>query len=218
LGTDAAGRPFAEKVETLDVSRSGLHVRGLSVALKLEDTVSVSYKDQKARYHVKWLVPGPTAPGKPARWDAGLENPSPERNIFDFPLPTPILDNYAGLSSIRSGSGLPGGPTPSATGERRLLPRMRCVASAELHPDGQAAPIMAGIADVSLGHTPRVHVDSDCPSILRLARHGHSGLAGSIRPAAYFESHRDRHRSDDRIHEAPDGRGIGQQRAAFAPV
>lgn len=151
LGTDAAGRPFAEKVETMDVSRSGLHVRGLSVALKLEDTVSVSYQDQKARYRVKWLVPGPTVPGKPARWDAGLENPSPERNIFDFPLPTPILDNYAGLSSIRSGSGLAGGPTLSATGERRLLPRTRCVASAELHPDGQAAPIMAGIADVSLG-------------------------------------------------------------------
>jgi len=143
LGTDAAGRPFAEKVETLDVSRSGLHLRGLSVALKLEDTVSISYKDQKARYHVKWLIPAPTVPGSPARWNAGLENHSPERNIFDFPLPTPILDNYVG----RSSSGLPGG----SAGERRTLPRMRCVASAELHPDGTGAPIMAGIADLSLG-------------------------------------------------------------------
>jgi PilZ domain-containing protein len=143
LGTDAAGRPFAEKVETLDVSRSGLHLCGLSVALKLEDTVSVSYKDQKARYHVKWLAPVPMVPGSPTRWNAGLENPAPERNIFDFPLPTPILDNYAGQSS----SGLPGG----SAADRRALPRTRCVASAELHPDGKGAPIMAGIADLSLG-------------------------------------------------------------------
>jgi hypothetical protein len=142
LGTDAGGRPFAEKVETLDVSRSGLHLRGLSVALKLEDTVSVSYNDQKARYHVKWLIPAPTVPGSPARWNAGLENHSPERNIFDFPLPTPILDNYAG----RSSTGLPG-----SAADRRTLPRMRCVASAELHPEGKSAPIRAGIADLSLG-------------------------------------------------------------------
>jgi len=33
LGTDAGGRPFAEKVETLDVSRSGVHLCGLTVAL-----------------------------------------------------------------------------------------------------------------------------------------------------------------------------------------
>lgn len=143
LGTDAAGKPFAEKVETLDVSRSGLHLRGLSVALKLEDTVSVSYKDQKARYHVKWLIPQSTPPGGPARWSAGLQNPSPERNIFDFPLPTPILDNYAG----RAASGLPG----ASAADRRVLPRMRCTASAELHPEGKTAPIMAGIGDLSLG-------------------------------------------------------------------
>jgi|SRR5450432_1249096 len=151
LGTDVAGRPFAEKVETLDVSRSGLHLRGLSVALKLQDTVSVSYKDQKARYHVKWVVPAPAAPGKPPRWDTGLENPSPERNIFDFPLPMPILDNFAGLSSNRFVRGVPGGTPEGAAGERRALPRMPCVASAELHPEGQTAPIMAGIGDLSFG-------------------------------------------------------------------
>lgn len=146
LGTDSLGRPFAEKVETLDVSRSGLHVRGLSVTLKLEDTVSVSYKDQKARYHVKWLAPAHTLPGKPARWDIGLENHSPERNIFDFPLPMPVLDNYAGLSSSGYGAAAQG-----SAGERRALPRMRCVASAELHPEGLSAPLRAGIADLSLG-------------------------------------------------------------------
>jgi len=132
-----------KKVETLDVSRSGVHLCGLTVALKLEDTVSVSYKDQKARYLVKWLVPVPTVPGSPARWNAGLENRAPERNIFDFPLPTPIFDNYAGQSS----SGLPGGSAAEPTD----APRMRCVASAELHPAGTTAPIMAGIADLSLG-------------------------------------------------------------------
>lgn len=135
LGTDANGRPFAEKVDALNVSRCGLYVRGLSVALKLEDTVSASYKDRKARYRVKWVV-APAAPASgPARWDAGLESLASERTIFDFPLPIPILDHYAG---------------PSA-GERRGFPRMRCVASAELHPDGLAAPIMVGIADLSLG-------------------------------------------------------------------
>jgi len=115
-----------KKVETMDVSRSGLHVRGLSVALKLEDTVSVSYQDQKARYRVKWLVPGATVPGEPARWDVGLENPSPERNIFDFPLPTPILDNYAVWHQSVPEAVCRAAAMPVATGERRLLPR-ECV-------------------------------------------------------------------------------------------
>ena len=135
LGTDVNGHPFADKVEALDASRHGLRVQGLSVALKIEDTVSVSYKDQKTRYRVKWVVPRePSASGR-ARWEAGLENYSPERTIFDFPLPTPILDHYAGPSS----------------NERRVAPRVRCVASAELHPEGHAAPIMVGVADVSVG-------------------------------------------------------------------
>ena len=156
LGTDAAGRPFAEKSETVDVSRSGLHLRGLSVALKLDDTVSVSYKDQKARYRVKWIASAPHPSGRP-HWDAGLENPSPERSIFDFPLPDPILDNYAGVSShgfssARAGAGAKasdGADVPK--GERRTLTRMRCTVSAELQPEGHAAPIMVGIADLSLG-------------------------------------------------------------------
>ena len=134
LGTDVGGHPFAEKVEALDVSRCGLRVHGLSVELKLEDTVSVSYQEQKARYRVKWVVPREAAGAGKARWEAGLEGVSPDRCIFDFPLPTPILDHYAGPSSS----------------ERRTSPRMRCVASAELHPENQAAPIMVGIADLSL--------------------------------------------------------------------
>lgn len=135
LGTDANGKAFAEKVDALDASRSGLRVQGLSVALKIEDTVSVSYKEQKARYRVKWVVPREPSGGGRTRWEAGLENFSPERNIFDFPLPTPILDHYAGPSSS----------------ERRAAPRIRCTASAELHPEGRAAPIMVGIADLSVG-------------------------------------------------------------------
>ncbi len=135
LGTDAQGKAFAEKVDATDASRSGLHVRGLSVALKLEDTVSVSYNDQKARYRVKWVVPSEPAAGGRGRWEAGLENFSPERNLFDIPLPTPVFDNYVA----------------PAAGEKRAAPRMRCVASAELHPEGLAAPIMTGIGDLSLG-------------------------------------------------------------------
>jgi hypothetical protein len=93
---------------------------------------------------VKWLIPEATVSGKPARWNAGLENHSPERNIFDFPLPTPILDNYAGRSAST--------PTGGNAADRRTLPRMRCTASAELHPEEKgAAPMMAGIADLSMG-------------------------------------------------------------------
>ena len=136
LGTDASGRPFAEKIETEDVSRCGLRVRNLSVALKLEDIVSVSHQDKKTRYRVKWQTPTTPPPTVgPAHWDTGLENLAPEKSIFDFALPTPVLDNYAG---------------PSAA-ERRAVTRMRCVTSVELHPEGRSAPIMATISDLSVG-------------------------------------------------------------------
>ena len=134
LGTDATGHAFAEKVEALDASRCGLRVQGLSVALKLEDTVSVSYKEQKGRYRVKWVAPRDASAAGRSRWAAGLEALSSDRSIFDFPLPEPILDNYVAL----------------AASERRIAPRVRCSGSAELHPEGQAAPVMVGVADLSL--------------------------------------------------------------------
>jgi hypothetical protein len=170
LGTDANGLPFTEKVGALDVSRSGLHVCGLSVPLKLDDTVSVSYQNQKARYRVKWLVSAAHVSGGRARWEAGLQNLAPERSIFDFPLPDPILGNYAGGSFGRPSSGSAyessGEPAVKSAGERRFAPRLRCVASAELHPDGQAAPIMASIADLSIGGC-----FVEMPTTLRIGTH-----------------------------------------------
>ena len=134
LGTDAAGKPFMEKVNALDASRCGLRVRGLAAQLELEGVVSVSYKDQKGRYRVKWTTAIATPVG-PSHWEVGLEALSSDRSIFDFPLPTPVIDNYAG----------------PASNERRSAERLRCTTSAEIHPVHQATSMRVSVGDISPG-------------------------------------------------------------------
>lgn len=132
FGTDAAGRPFSENVSTVNVSREGAKLSGLRAKIKSGEIVGLAYGTIKGRFCVKWTG----GAGTPAEGQVGLQNIAPEKPFWDFPLPAPGLDEYGRHSK---GS------------ERRKHPRLKCVNSVELYPEGDSSKVWGKASDLSLG-------------------------------------------------------------------
>jgi PilZ domain len=131
FGTDADGRVFSENVVTVDVSRSGAKITGIQARIKPGEIIGITHGTQKSRFKVSWAG----QPGTPGAGQIGVLNTTPEKSIWDVPLPAPAVDSFRHQSSS----------------DRREYPRMQCVNSVQLQPDGQSAPIWGKASDLSIG-------------------------------------------------------------------
>jgi PilZ domain len=130
FGTDAEGRIFSENVTTLDVSNSGVRLSAVRAKLKIDEIIGLTCGTNKIHFRVKRIG----APGTPTEGCVGLVNLTPERPLWDFPLPHAVMDNFRAES----------------LGDRRHSPRVKCAVSVELRSEGE--PTMWGKAsDLSLG-------------------------------------------------------------------
>lgn len=130
FGTDSGGQIFTEKVNTVNVSRHGAELNGVRAQLKAEEIIGLTYGQTKGHFRVQWVG----APGTPKAGHVGLLNLSPEKALWDFPLPLATVD-----ATVRDAH------------DRRRHPRLKLLNSVEVYPDGQSAPIRARTADLSLG-------------------------------------------------------------------
>lgn len=130
FGTDIQGQIFSENVTTVDVSHYGVKLSGIQAKLRVDEIVGLTYAKNKAHFRVRWLG----VAGTPAEGRAGLINLTPDRPLWDFPLP------YAAMDDFR----------PGPSGDRRKSRRIKCAISVEIRPNGQ--PMMYGKAsDLSIG-------------------------------------------------------------------
>ena len=130
FGTDAEGRVFSEKVTTATVSKSGVRLDGVRARLKVEEVVGITYGTTKIHFRVKWVG----EPGTPSAGAVGLVNLTPERPIWDFPLPHGEIDTFR----------------EDSRGERRSSPRVKCSVSVELRSEN-GSPTWAKASDLSIG-------------------------------------------------------------------
>ena len=130
FGTDSGGQIFSEKASTVNVSREGAELSGVHAQLNVDEIIGLTYGQVKGHFRVRWVGP----PGSPKSGHVGLQNLSPEKAVWDFPLPAPTVDaSTRGLQ------------------DRRKYPRMKSVNSVEVYPSGQTTPVRARTADISLG-------------------------------------------------------------------
>jgi hypothetical protein len=128
FGTNSSGQVFSEKVVTVNVSQQGAELSGVQVKLKLDEIIGLSYGKNRVYFRVKWVG----EPGTPKTGHVGLLNISPEKPLWDFPLPSPTPDEHK----------------PQVV-EQRKYPRFKCHNSVELHTqDGKS--FWATISDLSL--------------------------------------------------------------------
>jgi PilZ domain len=130
FGTDGEGKIFSEKVLTANVSKQGVQLSGVQAQPKIDEIIGLTYGTIKSHFRVKWVGQA----GTPLAGHMGLLNLSPEKTFWDFPLPSPAMDN-----SVLN------------TQERRAHPRLKCANSVEVYPVGQTIPIRSRTADLSVG-------------------------------------------------------------------
>jgi hypothetical protein len=130
FGTDSAGQIFSEKVFTANVSRHGVELVGVIAQPNVSEIIGLTYGQVKSHFRVMWVGQA----GTPKLGHIGLLNLSPEKALWDFPLPGPSVDG-----------------TARDAHDRRAHPRMKCSNSVEVHVGIQDTPIRARIADMSLG-------------------------------------------------------------------
>jgi hypothetical protein len=129
FGTDRTGAVFSDKVVTVNISRTGVELAGVQAQLKLEETIGLSCAANRANFRVKWIG----EPGTPKAGHLGLLNVSPEKPLWDFPLPLPSVDAFQ----------------PGAI-ERRKHSRFRCQNPVEIHVQNGTS-FWGTVADLSLG-------------------------------------------------------------------
>jgi len=129
FGTDRGGRMFSENVTTAELSQNGAKLTGVRAALKVDEIIGLTYGKIKVHFKVKWVG----EPGSPREGEVGLLNLTPEKPLWDFPLPSGAMDDFR-----------------FAGKDRRQSARVKCSISAELHPVGQAV-IWGKVSDLSLG-------------------------------------------------------------------
>src|SRR5580693_625492 len=128
FGTDSHGQVFSEKVSTVNVSRKGAQLAGVRPDIGLDEIVGLTYGSNRVHFRVKWIG----EPGTPRAGHLGLLSISPEKPLWDFPLPSAAADDYQAKSV-----------------EHRTNPRYRCQNSIEIHvPDGPS--FWGTVADLSL--------------------------------------------------------------------
>ena len=129
FGTDRDGKIFSENVTTIDVSQNGAKLGGVKARLKVDEIIGITYGRNKVHFRVKWAG----GLGTPAEGQIGVLNLSPDKPLWDFPLPHAVMDNFR----------------PSALKERRQSVRVKCSVSVELHFAGQV--IWGKASDLSEG-------------------------------------------------------------------
>ena len=129
FGTDSDGAVFSQKVSTVNISRTGVEICEVQAKLSVDEIIGLTYAKNRVHFRVKWVG----KPGTPKAGHLGLLNISPEKPLWDFPLPAPSSDNHQ----------------PGLV-ERRQHPRFRCQNKVEIHIEGGAS-YWGTVADLSLG-------------------------------------------------------------------
>ena len=130
FGTDTRGRIFSEKVNTLDVSRSGAKLTGIKAEIQVDEIIGLTHGSNRVHFRVKWVG----QPGTPTAGQLGVLNLTPERQLWGMQLPAGINDIFGA----------------EAKGERRRTPRVKCDVPIQLCSEGEAN-LWGKASDISAG-------------------------------------------------------------------
>jgi len=139
FGTDANGRAFSENVFTADVSREGARLTGVRSQIKVGEIIGLSSGSNKGRFAVRWVGQA----GSNRAGEIGLLNTTSDKTMWNILLPQQRPDTFVGASARVT--------MPSSGSERRQHPRLKCVNSVQLQPEGEPAPIWGKAVDLSIG-------------------------------------------------------------------
>jgi PilZ domain len=130
-GVDARGRPVLQMVTTRNISRNGALLEGIQSTFTPGEIISVSYRNDKARFLVAWM--GEIGTDKEGQM--GVQSIDAAKCIWDATLlPPAAADTYAAQPK-----------------ERRKHRRVPCKLGSELYIQGADALVRVDITNISMG-------------------------------------------------------------------
>jgi hypothetical protein len=130
-GIDADGHPLLQSAKTANISRQGALLEGIQGTFKAGEVISITHKNNKARFRVQWVG----AAGTEKAGQIGVQSVDATKCIWDSAiLPGLAADLYA-----------------PKTKERRQHERVPCKLGAELYMEGASAPVRVLLRDISVG-------------------------------------------------------------------
>lgn len=142
---DAQGRPFSASVQTLDLSRMGGRLGGVTQPLQPGDVIGIQCGAEKARFRVAWVG----APGTPLEHQVGVCCVEPARYIWGVLAPQPARDTYEPRPAAAPAPGPALVPAPPAMQSRRAAKRLRCVAGGLVESVQEKVRLWAECTDIS---------------------------------------------------------------------
>jgi len=145
FGTDADGQMFSENVFSFDISQQGARLDGVKTRLKAGEVIGVTQGKNKGRYTIQWVG----QPGTEVASQIGLVNVTPDKNIWDAPLPAKGVDMF--VQPVAANNDRRQNIDRRQVSDRRDTARLKCEISVQLQPSGQSAPIWGKAVDISIG-------------------------------------------------------------------
>ena len=142
---DAQGRPFSANVQTLDLSRMGGRLGGVTHPLQPGDIIGIQCGAEKARFRVAWLG----APGTPLEHQVGVCCVEPARYIWGVLAPQAARDTYEPRPAGAPAPGPALVPTSPEVQSRRAAKRLRCVAAGMVESVQEKVRLWAECTDIS---------------------------------------------------------------------
>jgi hypothetical protein len=130
-GLDAAGKPFTQSAQTVNISRLGARLQGVRAELAAGDVIGLQHDAEKARFRVIWRQPS---------GEAGIHCVEAGRYIWGAAL----------TAYVPTAQPAPAPAKPTAVPSRRNAERYPCTGGAELSDPQTHAREWGTVSDISL--------------------------------------------------------------------
>ncbi len=158
-GMDVNGKPFTQNASTVDITKLGARVQGVTCHIQHGDIIGVQHGNDKARFRVIWVA----RPGSRNEGQIGVHCVEAGKYIWGAVQPSGMADTYdpdhpATARAVAAGGGAAAAPAIShkdtfandATREgRRRMPRYAVRGGGEIRQPGMKTVVWGSMTDLS---------------------------------------------------------------------
>ena len=155
-GMDVNGKPFTQNASSVDITRMGARIQGVTCQIQHGDVIGIQHGSDKARFRVIWVA----RPGSRNEGQIGVHCVETGKYIWGAVQPSNAVDTWDPETARGHavGGGLGAAPAPAhkdvfandTTREgRRRVPRYACRGGGEIRQPGMKTVVWGSMTDIS---------------------------------------------------------------------
>jgi hypothetical protein len=155
---DVNGKPFTQNASSVDITRMGARLQGVTCRIQHGDIIGVQHGNDKARFRVIWVA----RPGSRNEGQIGVHCVELGKYIWGSVQPSNAADTYdpnqgVPMHSVSTGGGAAAAlaphhdvhPNDASREGRRRMPRYACRGGGEVRQPGMKTVVWGSLTDIS---------------------------------------------------------------------